>query len=75
MFQTLGEILHVHPLIFAKILRRLREVNYLLKATQLASSRARIRLRQSLTPDLHARVPAQMLSGRRKDARQAQGPG
>lgn len=47
MFQTLGEILHVHPLIFTKILRRLREVNYLLKATQLESGRAKIRLRQS----------------------------
>lgn len=47
MFQTLGEILLVHPLIFTKILRRLREVNDLLKATQLANGRARIRLRQS----------------------------
>lgn len=60
MFQTLGEILHIHPLIFTKILRRLREVNYLLKATKLASGRARIRLRQS-----HSR-PAR--SGTRSDA-------
>lgn len=46
--------------------RRLREVNYLFKATQLASGRARIRPRQSrsCTPGYQVRPPPK----RRKEA-------
>lgn len=49
MFQTMGKILHIHPLLsslqksFKKL--RLGEVDYWLKATQLASGRARMRAR------------------------------
>lgn len=52
MFQTLGKILHRLPLLSSLYKNvekelRLREVNCLLKATQLVSGRARIRPRQS----------------------------
>lgn len=51
MFQTMGKILHIRSLLsplqksFKKL--RPREVDYWLKATQLASGRARIRARHA----------------------------